>query len=106
MDVKFVVLAPAGISLLTTESECRQPQFCTRVSYQVVEGDQPTKLCKQLLGQGGIVSADFTLLDKTARGMCDMYIVKSSQEEWWSIVAHTSGMGVSTMLYSIFVEYK
>ena len=64
------VLAPADLSLLTAESECRQTQFCTQASYRVAEGDQSTKLCKQLLGRGGVVGADLLLLDKTARGMC------------------------------------
>lgn len=67
------VLAPAGVSLLTTESEHSEPRFCTRENDYAWEGD-PGKLCVYLLGQGGTVSADLTLLDGTARGMCDMYI--------------------------------
>ena len=67
------LLAPAGISLLATESEHREPQFCTRTYYSVAESDKPTKLCMQLLGHGGVVNADLILLDGTARGVCDTY---------------------------------
>ena len=72
MDVKFVVLAPAGISLLTTESERTQSQFCAQTYYSAREGDR-SRLCMQLLGQGGTVSTYFAVLDGTARGVCDMY---------------------------------
>ena len=61
-------LAPAGISLLTTESDRGRPLYCGQ--YHVVEGDQQTKLCMYLLGQGGTLSADLTLLDGTTRGVC------------------------------------
>jgi len=64
------VLAPAGVSLLAAETDRYASPFCTRRSYHVVEGDQPNKLCMQLLGQSGNVNADLTLLDWTARGVC------------------------------------
>lgn len=67
------VLAPAGVSLLATETDRSVSQFCTRRSYRVVEGDQPNKLCMQLLGHGGNVNTDLTLLDWTARGVCCTY---------------------------------
>jgi len=67
------VSAPAGVSLLAAENVHSASQFCIRRHYHVVEGDQPTKLCKQLLGQRGNVNGDLTLLDWTARGMCYTY---------------------------------
>lgn len=73
MHFHLFLLAPAGISLLATESEHRDPQFCTQTYYDVAESDQPTKLCMQLLGHGGVVNADLILLDGTARGVCDTY---------------------------------
>lgn len=72
--LNLFLLDPAGISLLVAESEHSQPQFCIRgyYHYLVDEGDQG-KLCVHLLGQGGAVSAHLTLLDGTARGICDAY---------------------------------
>ena len=73
--LNLFVLDPAGISLLTTESELSQPRFCSRgyySSYDIQEGDRG-KLCMHLLGQGGTVGAYLTLLGGTARGMCDAY---------------------------------
>ena len=89
------ILAPADVSLLTTESQFGLPRFCTRTSYHVVEGDQPAKLCMQLLGPTrGTVNADLTLLDRTTRGVC--VVATYSQvclklTAWWSIRTHASG---------------
>jgi len=63
--------APAGVSLLAAETDRYASPFCTRRRYHVVEGDQPNKLCMQLLGQGGNVNTDLTLLDGTARAFLD-----------------------------------
>lgn len=70
MTLNLFVLAPAGISLLTTETERSQSQVCTPGYRYAREGDQG-KLCMQLLGQGGPVSTYLALLDGTARGVCD-----------------------------------
>lgn len=70
--LNLFVLAPAGISLLTTESERSQSQFCAQRNYFAREGDR-SRFCMQLLGQGGTVSTYFAVLDGTARGVCDTY---------------------------------
>jgi len=80
----FFVLVPAGVSLLTTERQYLS-QF-TRPYHNVVEGDQSATLCMRLLGRGGVVNAYLSLLDGTAKGVCDIQV-------WWNIRMHFSGMG-------------
>ena len=85
----LIILAPAGVLLVTAESGDRWPQFCTQTNYRVVEGDQQAKLCMQLLGPGGTVNADLTVLDGTAGGVSDTYIQLCQ-----TALKLTGGMGV------------